>query len=155
MSSAGSWEKALICTGRGLSLKAHHHSNPPTPTRPYLLIVPLSMGQAYSNHHTGQRARGQRVILGPLVQKSLSVNMLMSSMTPSTIIPFPSSFSSPGTSLPLLHPMICRAILTNGLFLQTLVASSAGHGRLNTLRNSKCHVHPPLSFYHTVCLYST
>jgi hypothetical protein len=24
----------------------------PTPTRPHLLIVPLLMGQAYSNHHT-------------------------------------------------------------------------------------------------------
>jgi hypothetical protein len=40
------------------SFKVHPHSDSLLPTQPHLLVVPLLMSQAYSNHHIfGQKVR--------------------------------------------------------------------------------------------------
>jgi hypothetical protein len=53
---AGRRKLTIFYTGWSLSiggdLKANPHSHTLPPTKPHLLIVLLSMGQAYSNHHT-------------------------------------------------------------------------------------------------------
>jgi hypothetical protein len=54
VSLAGSQEEGLFRVGWSLSmknLKAHLQSGTLPPTRPYLLIVPHPMGQAYSDHY--------------------------------------------------------------------------------------------------------
>jgi hypothetical protein len=52
LSSVGSQEEALIPQARleHTHTHTHTHSGTLTLTRPHLLIVPLLMGQAYSNH---------------------------------------------------------------------------------------------------------
>jgi hypothetical protein len=54
LSSSGNQEEQLFYTGLSLStggLKACLHNDKLPPTRPHLLIVPLPMGQGYSNDH--------------------------------------------------------------------------------------------------------
>jgi hypothetical protein len=52
----GSQGEGLFCAGWSLSTRSPQiplpHSDALPPTRPHLLIVPLHMGQAYSNHHS-------------------------------------------------------------------------------------------------------